>query len=471
MKFLEKKENLWFVLILLIVSIALFFYFTYIRNNISVIITFLSTGLAIMALFSAGSLFIHKNICIKTSAYFNATVFILYGCLSGIRAVTEPTGIPVNNIFTPDLMQTAVFLGTLVYHILLTFGLILMINQRLNTEMREARNDQRLIFNNSPSAALITRLSDGIYVDINEKFTELTGYSREELVGASSLDINFWEKPAERDRFVNEMRGNGFCNNMEACLRRKDGKVTTTIMSAIIITLHGIPHIMSVTSDISERKRTEEQIQSLLNEKELLLKEIHHRIKNNMNAINSLLNLQSNTLKEPLAKAALQDAAKRVQSMALLYDKLYRSSSFKSMSIRDYLSPLIDDIVSYFPKNIPVKIEKDIGNFNLPAETLFPLGIIINELITNTMKYAFIGRQEGLISVFAGQNQNRVIITIKDNGIGISEDTDLEHSSGFGLKLAGLLSKQLEGTIRIELDKGSSTSMGTKFILEFDIPK
>ncbi len=470
MRFLEKKENLRLILSVMILFLSSYFYFTYVNDNISVRTGFLSAAIAILALFGAQSLLTYKTRYIKASAFFNAVVFLSYGCLIVIRAVVVLTYIPVTNIFTPGLMQTAFFLGTFIYHIILTFGLIIMVNQRLNGEMREARNEQRLIFNSSPGAALITRLSDGIYVDSNDKFTELTGYKREELVGTSSLEINFWEKPAERDIFTNELRKNGFCKNMEASLHRKDGMVTTAIMSANIITLQGIPHILSITSDISERKREEEQIQSLLKDKELLLKEVHHRVKNNMNTINSLLYLQSNNLKEPSAVAALHDAASRVQSMAILYDKLYQSSNFKSMSISNYLTPLIEDIVSYFPKNIPVKIEKNIGDFQLPAETLFPLGIITNELITNIMKYAFAGRDDRLITVSAEQNKDQTKIIIKDNGIGISKDFNPknfnpENSTGFGLKLVGLLTKQLEGTLRIESDNG------TKFILEFDTPK
>ena len=118
-----------------------------------------------------------------------------------------------------------------------------------------------------------------------------------------------------------------------------------------------------------------------------------------MNKIKSLLNLQSESLKDPAAIEALRDTESRVQSMAILYDKLYRSADYNSMSIKEYLFSLIDEIINNFPNSNIVKIEKNIGNFILSAKKLQSVGIIINELLTNIMKYAFIDRNDGLISL------------------------------------------------------------------------
>ena len=213
--------------------------------------------------------------------------------------------------------------------------------------------------------------------------------------------------------------------------------------------------------DITYRKVAEEKIKTLLHEKELLLREVHHRIKNNMLTITSLLFLQTESLKDPAAISALNDAISRIQSMVLLYDKLYRSSNFNELSVLDYLSPLVDEIINNFPNYHIVTIEKAIENFLLPTSMLFPIGIMINELLTNAMKYAFVGRQNGLLIVSATKVENRISFSIKDDGVGIT-DTE-ETSNGFGLQLVNMLAKQIRGKVSIKNENG------TTFTLEFEM--
>ena len=177
----------------------------------------------------------------------------------------------------------------------------------------------------------------------------------------------------------------------------------------------------------------------------------------------SLLSLQSNRLKNTEAAEALKDAGKRILSMQILYDKLYRSAGFMEISIKGYLEPLIKEITSLFPNRGMVKIETQIEDFKLAAAVLSPLGMLINELITNAMKYAFIDRNDGLIKVSASIRDRGVRLMISDNGCGMPENLDFENSSGFGLGLVGMLVKQLDGTIRMEREKG------TNIILEFTI--
>ncbi|MBA4416926.1 MAG: hypothetical protein C0392_03295 [Syntrophus sp. (in: bacteria)] len=212
-----------------------------------------------------------------------------------------------------------------------------------------------------------------------------------------------------------------------------------------------------------ERRDVEEQVKSSLEEKKILLKEVHHRIKNNMSVVVSLLSLHAEKMNDPSAIAALEDAENRVQSMMVLYDKLYRSADFREISSKEYLTSLIDEIVSNFSNRWIVTIEKQIDDFILDAKTLSPMGMILNELLTNTMKYAFTGRDNGLIQVSFSLKDNHAILIIEDNGIGIPESVDIATSTGFGLQLVGMLTEQLGGTIRIERQNGSA------FILEFNV--
>ncbi len=217
-----------------------------------------------------------------------------------------------------------------------------------------------------------------------------------------------------------------------------------------------------LTRDITEKKLAEDKIKAHLAEKELILKEVHHRIKNNMSTIKALLNLQVDTLQDPIAIGALEDASNRLQSMMILYDKLYLSSNYSEMLITEYLPPLIDQILYNFPNNLNMSVEKCLDYFVLDAKRLSLLGIIINELLTNIMKYAFVGRKNGLITISLTRQNDVVTLILQDNGNGIPESINLENSPGFGLMLIGILTKQLKGKISLERIEG------TKVTLEFN---
>jgi PAS domain S-box-containing protein len=220
--------------------------------------------------------------------------------------------------------------------------------------------------------------------------------------------------------------------------------------------------LRGAVQDITERKLAEERILALLGEKELILKEVHHRVKNNLNVLGSLLSLHAQTVEEQSARTALEEAKGRIQSMSLLYDKLYRSPDFTELSIKEFLSDMIDEIVANFPNSTMVKVEKDIQDFIVDAKRLQSLGIVINELLTNVMKHAFKGRENGSIAIFATVVDGTMAISVQDDGNGIPEHVSFENSNGFGLQLIQVLTRQLEGKIRVERGKG------TKVVLELE---
>ncbi|EKD69418.1 MAG: signal transduction histidine kinase, partial [uncultured bacterium] len=244
-----------------------------------------------------------------------------------------------------------------------------------------------------------------------------------------------------------------------------NGKVTNVIFNASLYqNADGLPAgVFVVARDITELEIASEKIKGLLAEKELILKEVHHRIKNNMNTVAGIMYMQANTLKEDSAIAALNDAQSRVLSMMLLYDKLYISHNFNKLSAREYLSTLVDEIIDNFPNKGIVRIEKNIDDFILDTKKMSDLGIFINEILTNSMKYAFTGRISGIINVSALVKDNRLTISVADNGIGIPESVNIENSSSFGLQLLNMMAMSLNGGMKIERDNG------TKFILEFNL--
>ncbi len=212
-----------------------------------------------------------------------------------------------------------------------------------------------------------------------------------------------------------------------------------------------------------ERVAAEDKVRSLLAEKQLVLREVHHRIRNNMGVLSSLLSIQARKVQEPSALAALEEAQGTIHNMGLLYDKLYRSTDFSELSVKDYLGTLVDDVIGNFPDRGPVQVHKDIHDFMLDAKRLQSIGIIINELLTNIMKYAFQGKDGGAVSVQVLKDGNHVSVIIADDGIGLPESVSLVNSTGFGLQLIAGLVQQLNGTMHIERLRG------TKFTLAFEL--
>jgi len=298
----------------------------------------------------------------------------------------------------------------------------------------------------------------GNMLHVNSTVTVRLGYTAKELSGKSVLMMHPEQRRAEAGRIVAEMLA-GTAQLCPVPLRTKDGAqipVETRITRGV---WDGKPALFGVSKDIT-------RIQALLDEKELLLQEVNHRIKNNMSTMVGILGLHAKTLTDPAAVAALADAGSRMQSMRLLYDKLYRSAGCCELALDDYLSALIDEIIANFPETVPVTVEKCIGDFMLDARRLQPLGIIINELLTNIMKYAFTGRTAGRILVSALQDTDKgnggdIVVIVEDNGRGLPESVSLDQPSGFGLTMVHALASQLGGTVRIERENG------TRIVLRF----
>ncbi len=207
--------------------------------------------------------------------------------------------------------------------------------------------------------------------------------------------------------------------------------------------------------DITRRKTAEQRSQELLASKDLLLHEVQHRIKNNMSTIASLLHLQSESMNEPGARAELLQAETQVRSMTLLYDKLYASGEITDVSLRDYAPTLLRQVVDFFPHQANILVRTSIEDIILPPRLLTPLGLALNELTTNAMKYAFNGRDQGEIYVKAENLDGRVRLVFADDGVGLPPAEERVGSSGFGMRLVRLLVEQIGGEVTYENHPGA----------------
>jgi PAS domain S-box-containing protein len=224
---------------------------------------------------------------------------------------------------------------------------------------------------------------------------------------------------------------------------------TTGTLSAITLT------------DVTDRVAAEAAVQNLVAEKELLLREVHHRIKNNMNTMASLLSLQAFSASGPEVVEALHDAASRMESMRVLYDKLYRSETIQTVSVREYLNDLISHALSLFPGDTNVTSTTDIADVQLSPDLLAPLGIILNEVITNAMKHAFADRGHGQLALMLETRRDELVVSVRDDGPGIPgigpDPVRLDaqaggvgdHTGGLGMTVIASLTEQLKGSTSV----------------------
>lgn len=333
--------------------------------------------------------------------------------------------------------------------------------KKAEENIRESEKRFRSMFLEHSAVMLLIEPDTGRIIDSNFSAVKFYGYDKTTLCSMNISELNTLpqDQIAVRRNFAMSRNQNFFIFPH----RLSNGETRTVEVHSSPITYQGKYILFSIIHDITERKHAEEKIQKLLSDKEFILKEVHHRIKNNMNTINSLLSLQASNTKEPTIIAALNDAGSRVRSMMVLYSNLYQSANFDDISIKDYLSDLSDQIITNFPNCTSVKIEKQIKNFILDAKKASTLGIIINELLTNIMKYAFLDRTNGIITISASKNNSVVTVSVQDNGSGMPEFINFDNSTGFGLKLIEALTMQINGTIRIERKNG------TTVILEFAV--
>ncbi len=329
--------------------------------------------------------------------------------------------------------------------------------------LRESELRYKALHNASFSGIAIHE--HGIILDCNQRLSEITGYSMDELIGMDGLRL-FPE--GDRQRVRDKIRG-GTELPYGAVGIRKNGEEYAVNIRGRNMPYHGRQVRVVEFRDLSDvqkeqmlRRKGERKIRDLLAEKEILLKEVHHRIKNNMYQVYSLLLLQADSVAEQSARQALEEAAQRVQSMMLLYSKIYQSSDFTELPVQEYLTLLIDEILVNFSGSHAIAIEKQIEEFTLDTKQVQALGIIINELLTNSMKHAFVGRSSGKIEIFAGMQDSTVVLKIQDTGVGVPRGFQLETRTGFGLMVVQDLVKQLRGEIRITREKN-----GTLCALQF----
>lgn len=393
---------------------------------------------------------IFKISCLSLLAFgllVNGTMVLLMFSLPGGVATTVITKITIPVLVLFSL--ATVFSGTIIYNTIAR-------NDSID-DLKKSELKFRGYIDNSPDGVFVVD-NKGRYLEVNRAAVAISGLSRQELL-SRKISKAFLEISSETGKsYFDTLIENGSAKGEFIFTPRGESRW----LSIDAVKLSD-DRCLGFVKDVTERKEAEKKIRLLLDEKDILLKEVHHRIKNNMTSIKGLLSLQISAEKNSSARESLKNAENRVQTLITLYSRLYCTDNYRELSINTYLCPLATDIIKSFQNNSNMLLNLDVEDLNLNIQLLTPLGIIVNEVLSNIMKHAFIGLDKGVIWLSFSLQKKTARLIIQDNGIGIPASVDFENPIGFGMQIVRMLVEQLGGEIIIKRDNG------TKFILEFTV--
>ena len=354
------------------------------------------------------------------------------------------------------------------------------------TERKRAEERLRLVVEAAPNAMIMVG-PDGCIAMVNAQAEKLFGYERTELVG-KVMDMLVPERfharhPGMRHGFFAEPQTRPMGAGRDLYGRRKDGsEVAIETGLSPIQTAEG-PFVLASIVDITERKRAEErllrfnaelesrveehtaeltettaQLRTTLREREVLLQEIHHRVKNNLQIVASLLSLQSGSIRDPQMAAHFQESQERIRSMALIHEKLYQSESLARVDLADYVKSLVGILLRTYATAGNVDLQVRLDPAFVSIDTAVPVGLLLNELLTNALKYAFPkGRKGCLLVELEAKPDGQYVVRVEDDGVGLGPDFQLEQANTLGMRLVRMLAKQLDAELSFRSGSGHTT--------------
>ena len=303
---------------------------------------------------------------------------------------------------------------------------------------------------------------------VNDAFTRLTGYSAAEAIGQNPRVLKSGQHPAEFYTGMWATITAGRVWHGELINKRKDGSLYSEEMTITPVRPGAGPitHFIAIKQDITDRKRNEEQIAASLAEKEVLLKEIHHRVKNNLQVISSLVSLQEDGLKDDRLRLVFGDVRDRVRTMALVHEQLYQSSNLAQLDFADYAGKLLRYLWrAHSTAAAQLQLKLVVAPVLVLPDTAVPCGLILTELVTNSLKHGFPGGRRGEIAVALEHDPatDVVCLRVADNGVGLPAGLDWRNAESLGLQLVQMLASQLRGTV------ATGPGPGTEFRVTFAI--
>ena len=331
--------------------------------------------------------------------------------------------------------------------------------KKAESALRESEERFRSIFESQMTGTILIDAGTHAIVDANEKAVSLIGLSKDEIVGKVCHQFIC---PAECGKCPVTELGQTIDQSERVLINGKGDRIP--IMKFVKrLEMGGRQYLIETFTDITELKKNEEQLKSSLAEKSVLLMEVHHRVKNNLQIISGLIRLQSRYIDNEQALGALRECENRVITMALVHESLYQSGNLANINARQHLTHLVNNLLMSEEQERQIRLEADIEDLQLDLNAAIPCSLIVNELVTNSMKYAFAGRETGAIRISLHEEPGGMLrLGVGDDGVGMPEGMDPSMSKSLGLKLVTRLIKdQLKGTFEILRENG------TLFVIRF----
>jgi PAS domain S-box-containing protein len=316
----------------------------------------------------------------------------------------------------------------------------------------------------STDDAIIGLTPEGVIESWNSGAEQLFGYPGDEVIGQQMSLLVPPDLREEQEQILEAVRS-GPIKHYETCRRRKDGTLVDIALTVSPVRNSDgqLIGVSSIARDITEGKMAERMMASL-KEKEVLLKEVHHRVKNNLQVISSLLNLQARHVVDPKALEMFKESQNRVRSIALFHERLYQSKDLAHVEAAEYLKNLISNLLATYgatPNAVDLRVVPDDILFGV--DVAIPLGLVVNELISNALKHAFPESRRGRVRVLLRrEGKDSYVLEVSDDGIGFPKELDFRCAPSLGLQLVCTLTEQLGGSIEL------SNSSGTTFKVAFE---
>lgn len=330
---------------------------------------------------------------------------------------------------------------------------------KLSEERHRAIYDQAFI-----GIARIAKM--GRFLLVNQRLSDMIGYSPEELYRKTFYELVLESEVESSLQSWDDLLSGKITNfSKEQTYVRNDGRhINANVTVSLVRDANDAPnYFVAVFEDITERRENDKKLQDSLREKEVLLKEVHHRVKNNMQVISSILNLQSSYIDDEKALSILRESQDRIKSMSFVHESLYQSDTLSEVNFAEYIRNIATNLYhSYGRPKGGIDLRFDLEPVFINLDTSIPCGLVINELVSNALKYAFEGREKGTIGIHLSRlSEKHLRLRVEDNGVGLPVNFDVETADSLGLQLVTTLATQVSGTLTVERDNG------TRFTLDF----